>query len=437
VKTAHLISLKILADRVGYMVKKLAKHIYTWVLLGIILGILFGYFAPKQATQVDILANAFLKFIKMLIAPIIFCTITLGIAKMQNMRKVGKVAGKAFLYFEVLSTIALLLGLVIVNVLKPGSGLNINPASLDEHLIANYVTAAHAQAGNHIILGLIPKSFFEPLVNGNILQVLLIAIFSGLGLARLKERAKPIVNLLEVVVEVFFKIINGLMWLAPFGAFGAMAYTIGKYGLLTLLPLLKLILCFYGTSLIFIVVVLGAVCKLIGVNIFKLLSYIKDELLLVLGTSSSESALAPIMQKLERLGCPKEIVGLVIPTGYSFNLDGTNIYITMAALFIAQALNIPLSLPEQLTLLFVAMLTSKGASGVTGAGFITLAATLAVVPSIPVVGIVLILGIDRFMSEVRSLTNFVGNTIATLAIAAWENELDRTALKRELRDASI
>jgi aerobic C4-dicarboxylate transport protein len=419
------------------MIKNLAKHLYTWVLLGIVLGILFGYFAPNQAVLVKVLADVFLKLVKMLIAPIIFCTITLGIAKMQDIRTVGRVAGKAFLYFEGLSTIALMLGLIIVNILKPGSGLNINPTSLNGQLIIHYVTAAHTQSSGHFILSLIPGSFFEPLANGNILQVLLIAILFGFALLSLKESTVPMVNLIELVTQALFKIISRLMWLAPLGSFGAMAYTIGKYGLATLVPLMKLILCFYGTSLIFIIIILGSVCYFININIFKLLFYIKYELLLVLGTSSSESALASIMEKLERLGCAKRIVGLVIPTGYSFNLDGTNIYLTMAALFIAQALNIPLSLPEQLWLLFIAMLTSKGASGVAGAGFITLAATLAVVPSIPVAGLVLILGIDRFMSEVRSLTNIIGNTVATLAIAAWEGELDKVALINELQQPNV
>ena len=423
--------------------KGLTRHLYFWVLVGILCGGILGALYPDagatpdtfKASSLKPLGDAFIALVKMLISPVIFLTVVLGIAGMSDMKKVGRVGAKALIYFEVVSTFALALGLIVMNVVKPGKGFNVDPATLDAKAVENYAKLAHDQTTTDFILHIIPKTFTDAFTaNGDLLQVLLIAILFGFALSRLGEKGKPVFSFLEAASTVLFGMVNLVMKTAPIGAFGAMAFTIGKYGVTSIAKLASLVGTFYLTAATFVIVVLGAVAYFAGFSIFRFLNYIKSELLTVLGTSSSESALVPLMEKLERLGCSKSVVGLVVPSGYSFNLDGTNIYMTMAALFIAQALNIDLTLGQQLTLLGVAMLTSKGASGVTGAGFITLAATLAVVPSIPVAGMALILGIDRFMSECRSLTNFIGNGVATIVVSKWENELDTETLQRELAD---
>ena len=400
------------------------KILDVHVLFAIFVGVLLGVFHPELGTKMKPLGDGFIKLIKMIIAPVIFCTVVAGIAGMQDMKKIGRVGGKALLYFEVVSTFALAIGLVVANVVKPGAGFNVDPAHLDTKSIAQYTEKAHSQSTVDFIMNIIPNTFVDAFAKGDILQVLLIAILFGFSLSMMGERGRPVTKLIEDFSHVIFGVVNIVMKVAPLGAFGAMAFTIGKYGLDSLLPLAKLMGSFYLTCFLFVAVVLGAIAKMTGFSIFKFISYIKEELLIVLGTSSSESALPALMRKLEKLGCSKPVVGLVVPTGYSFNLDGTNIYMTMAALFVAQATNTDLTLTQELTILFVAMLTSKGASGITGAGFITLAATLAVVPTIPVAGMALILGIDRFMSECRALTNFVGNGVATVVVSKWEKELD-------------
>jgi aerobic C4-dicarboxylate transport protein len=406
------------------MKKPFYKILYVQVVFAIILGVLLGVFYPAIGTSMKPLGDGFIKLIKMIIAPVIFCTVVAGIAGMQDMKKVGRVGGKALLYFEVVSTFALVIGLIVANVVKPGAGFNVDVAHLDAKSIAQYTEKAQHQSTVDFLLNIIPNTFVDAFAKGDILQVLLIAILFGSALSLLGERGRPTTKIIEDFSHAIFGVVNIVMKLAPIGAFGAMAFTIGKYGLASLIPLAKLMGSFYLTCGLFVVVVLGTIAKLTGFSIFKFISYIKEELLIVLGTSSSESALPALMRKLEKLGCSKSVVGLVVPTGYSFNLDGTNIYMTMAALFVAQATNTELTLLQQLTILAVAMLTSKGASGITGAGFITLAATLAVVPTIPVAGMALILGIDRFMSECRALTNFVGNGVASVVVSKWENELD-------------
>jgi len=406
------------------MKKPFYKVLYVQVLIAIVLGVLLGVFYPELGTAMKPLGDGFIKLIKMIIAPVIFCTVVAGIAGMQDMKKIGRVGGKALLYFEVVSTFALAIGLIVANVAKPGAGFNVDPAHLDSSSIAQYTTDAHAQTTTEFIMHIIPTTFVDAFATGNILQVLLVAILFGFALSMMGERGRPVTKFIDDISHVIFGIVNIIMKVAPLGAFGAMAFTIGKYGIASLLPLAKLMGSFYLTCALFIFIVLGAIAKFTGFSIFKFIKYIKEELLIVLGTSSSESALPNLMRKLERLGCSKPVVGLVVPTGYSFNLDGTNIYMTMAALFVAQATNTDLTLTQELTILLVAMLTSKGASGITGAGFITLAATLAVVPTIPVAGMALILGIDRFMSEARALTNFIGNGVATVVVSKWENELD-------------
>ena len=406
------------------MKKPFYKILYVQVLFAIFVGVLLGVFHPELGTKMKPLGDGFIKLIKMIIAPVIFCTVVAGIAGMQDMKKIGRVGGKALLYFEVVSTFALAIGLVVANVVKPGAGFNVDPAHLDTKSIAQYTEKAHSQSTVDFIMNIIPNTFVDAFAKGDILQVLLIAILFGFSLSMMGERGRPVTKLIEDFSHVIFGVVTIVMKVAPIGAFGAMAFTIGKYGLDSLLPLAKLMGSFYLTCFLFVAVVLGAIAKMTGFSIFKFISYIKEELLIVLGTSSSESALPALMRKLEKLGCSKPVVGLVVPTGYSFNLDGTNIYMTMAALFVAQATNTDLTLTQELTILFVAMLTSKGASGITGAGFITLAATLAVVPTIPVAGMALILGIDRFMSECRALTNFVGNGVATVVVSKWEKELD-------------
>jgi aerobic C4-dicarboxylate transport protein len=405
---------------------------YLWVLAAIIVGGLIGYLWPGFGVTLKPLGDGFIALIRMLVAPIIFLTVVLGIAGAGEARNVGRVGIKAIVYFEVVSTLALLIGLVVVNVVRPGAGFNVDPATLDAGAVARYAQQAHQQSVVEFFLHLIPKTFVDAFAGGDLLQVLLVAMLFGFALLRLGERARPLLDVLEVLSRAFFGMIGLVMKLAPLGAGGAMAFTVGMYGVGSLRRLLTLMGTVYLTCALFVLIVLGAIARLTGFNLLRFIRYIREELLLVLGTSSSESALAPLMQKLERLGCPRQVVGLVIPSGYSFNLDGTNIYLAMAALFVAQALNIPLTLGQQLTLMLVAMLTSKGASGVTGAGFITLAATLSVVPSVPVAGLALILGVDRFMSEARALTNIIGNGVAALVVARWEGELDSVRLAAEL-----
>ena len=407
------------------------------VLCAIVCGVLIGYFWPAAGVALKPFGDGFIALIKMLIAPVIFLTVVLGIASGAHAKQVGRVALKAIVYFEVISTFSLIIGLVIVNVVKPGHGFNVDPATLDAGAVAKYAEQAKEQSAVEFLLHIIPKTFTDAFTNGgDLLQVLLLAVLTGLALMAMGEAAQPVLRVFEALSKAFFKMIGMVMLLAPIGAGSAMAFTVGKYGVHSLAPLLKLMGSFYLTCLLFVLIVLGFVARMAGFSILLFLRYIRDELLVVLGTSSSEVALPPLMLKLERLGCPRQVVGLVIPIGYSFNLDGTNIYLTMAALFVAQALNIDLTLPQQLAILAVAMLTSKGASGVTGAGFITLAATLMVVPSVPVAGLALILGIDRFMSEARALTNIIGNGVATIVIARWEGALDRSRLDAELAAGS-
>jgi aerobic C4-dicarboxylate transport protein len=414
--------------------RNLTRHLYFWVLLAIVIGGTIGYASPETGVKLKPLGDGFIALVKMLISPIIFCTVVLGIAGAGSMKKVGRVGGKALLYFEVVSTFALIIGLTVANLIKPGAGFNADPATLDAKAVADYAKVAASQTTTDFILHIIPTTFFNAFTgSGDLLQVLFVAVLFGYAMTHLGKEGDIVHQVISVSSHVFFRMMNVLMKAAPIGAGGAMAFTIGRYGVAALKPLALLMGSFYLTCLLFILVVLGTIAWMTGFNILKFISYIKEELLTVLGTSSSESALVPLMQKLERLGCSKSVVGLVVPSGYSFNLDGTNIYLTMAALFVAQALNIELTLRQELTILGVAMLTSKGASGVTGAGFITLAATLAVVPSIPVAGLALILGVDRFMSESRSLTNFIGNGVACIVVSRWENELDMEALGSELR----
>ncbi|MGG7438787.1 dicarboxylate/amino acid:cation symporter [Chryseobacterium arthrosphaerae] len=404
--------------------KKFYQQLYFQVIIAIIAGILLGKFYPEIGEKMKPLGDGFIKLVKMIIAPVIFITLTLGIAHMTDLKKVGRIAIKAMIYFFTFSTLALIIGLIVGNILQPGHGLNIDPASLSGD-VSQYQEKAHESTLTGFMMNIIPETLFSPLVGDNILQVLLVAILMGVALVLTKEKSQKVTDFLQDLSTPVFKIVHMLMKLAPIGAFGAMAFTIGKYGLHSVLNLLFLVATFYITSILFVVVILGAVAWYNGFNIFKLLFYLKEELLLVLGTSSSESALPGIMEKMEKAGCSRAIVGLVVPTGYSFNLDGTNIYMTLASLFIAQALNIHLPVEKQLMLLLVAMLSSKGAAGVTGAGFVTLAATLAVVPEIPIAGMTLILGIDKFMSECRALTNVIGNSVATVVVANWEKQLDK------------
>ncbi|MET0241608.1 MAG: dicarboxylate/amino acid:cation symporter [Sphingobium sp.] len=400
------------------------RHLYVQVLAAITAGVLLGHFAPAMGEALKPLGDAFIKLVKMIIAPVIFLTIVTGIAGMRDLASVGRVAGKAFLYFFTFSTLALIVGLIVANVVRPGAGLNIDPATLDATRVTEFAEKAHETTLVGFLTGVIPDTFLSALTEGNILQTLFVAILFGIGLAMIGDRGTRILDAMEDLSLAVFKVVSILMKLAPVGAFGAMAFTIGKYGVGTLANLAMLVGTFYLTSFLFVVLVLGLVARWAGFSIFSLIGYLKAELLLVLGTSSSESALPSLIEKMERAGCPKSVVGLVVPTGYSFNLDGTNIYMTLAALFIAQACNVDLTLGQQLLLLGVAMLSSKGAAGVTGAGFITLAATLSIVPSVPVAGMALILGVDRFMSECRSLTNFIGNAVATVVVSRWEGRLD-------------
>lgn len=401
------------------------RHLYVQVLAAIILGVLVGHFDPPTGEALKPIGDGFIKLVKMIIAPVIFLTIVTGIAGMRDLKRVGRVALKALAYFLFFSTLALIIGLIVANLVRPGEGLNIDPATLDAAKVSDYAAKAHDTTLTGFLLDTIPDTFLSSLTAGNILQTLLVSILFGIALALTGDKASKVLDLLNQLSLVMFRLVAIIMAAAPIGAFGAMAFTIGKYGAESLVNLAELVVVFYATALLFVLVVLGAMARLAGFSIFKLIAYLKAELLLVLGTSSSESALPSLIEKLERAGCPKSIVGLVVPTGYSFNLDGTNIYMTLAALFIAQAVGIDLSLGDQLLLLGVAMLSSKGAAGVTGAGFITLAATLSIVPSVPVAGMALILGIDRFMSECRSLTNFIGNAVATIVVTRWEGALDK------------
>jgi aerobic C4-dicarboxylate transport protein len=412
------------------------RSLYFIVLVAIIAGGAIGHFWPDLGESLKPLGDAFIKLVKMIIAPVIFLTITTGIAGMRDLKQIGRVAAKAFAYFLVFSTLALIIGLVIANVVQPGRGLNIDPATLNAGAVSQYAAAAHESTIVGFLTGIIPGTLVSAFVEGNILQVLFVSILFGIAMAIVGDAAAPVQRALESLSQIVFKLVAILMKAAPVGAFGAFAFTIGAYGLGAIANLAALIATFYLTSLVFVFGILGLVAWVNGFSIFRLVAYLKEELLLVLGTSSSEAALPSLMEKLERAGAPKAVVGLVVPTGYSFNLDGTNIYMTMAALFIAQAMNIELSLQDQVLLLLVAMLSSKGAAGITGAGFITLAATLAVVPSEPLAGMALILGIDRFMSECRALTNFIGNAVATLVVARWEGQLDRDMLHAALRSGS-
>jgi aerobic C4-dicarboxylate transport protein len=402
------------------------------VMFAMVVAVAFGYLCPAKAIAMKPLGDAFIRLITMIITLIIFCTVVSGIAGMEDMKKVGRVGGKALLYFEVVSTLALFIGLIVGNVARPGMGFNINPATLDPKAVAEYAGQAKAQSITEFLVHIIPTTIVDAFAKGDILQVLLVAILFGFALSKMGPRCKPLVDLIDALTQAVFGIVNILMRLAPIGAFGAMAFTIGKYGIASLGPLFKLIVTFYLTCTLFVLVILGGIAKLTGFNIIKFLIYIKEEILLVLAVSSSEPALPTLMQKLEKLGCSKALVGLVVPTGYTFNTDGTSIYMTMAALFVAQATNIPLTLTQQLTIVTVAILTSKGASGVQGAAFIALVATLSVVPTIPVAGMALILGIDRFMSMFRAIINMIGNGVATIVVARWENEVDRETLKRNL-----
>ncbi|MCH4267614.1 MAG: dicarboxylate/amino acid:cation symporter [Brevundimonas sp.] len=412
--------------------RALHRQLYVQVLAAIILGGLIGHFAPTTGESFKPLGDAFIKLVKMVIAPVIFLTIATGIAGMRDIRKVGGVALKALGYFLVVSTFALILGLIVANVVRPGAGMNIDPASLNAGAVQQYVQAAHDSTIVGFLMHVIPNTVAGAFADGEILQVLFFSIPFGLALAMIGDRGLPVLTVLESLSEAFFKLVAMFMKAAPIGAFGAFAFTIGRYGIGSVVNLAALVATFYVTAILFVVLVLGLIARIHGFSILKLLRYLRQELLLVLGTSSSEAALPSLLEKLERAGCPKTIVGLVVPTGYSFNLDGTNIYMTLAALFIAQAVGVHLSLEEQLLLLAVAMLSSKGAAGVTGAGFITLAATLTVVPSVPVAGLALILGIDRFMSECRALTNFIGNAVATIVVSRWEGVLDVERLDRAL-----
>ena len=410
------------------------KSLYVQVLIAIVLGVLLGHFYPAMGTEMKPLGDGFIKLIKMIIAPIIFCTVVVGIAGMEDMKKVGKTGGLALLYFEIVSTLALVVGLVLVNLLQPGVGMNIDPASLDTKGIASYIVPGKIETTTQFLLNIIPVSVIDAFAKNEILQVLLIAIMFGFALHRFGGRGTLVFDFIEKISHVLFGIVGIIMKVAPIGAFGAMAFTIGKYGVGSLLSLGKLMGTFYGTCLIFVFIVLGTIAKLHGFNIFKFIRYIKEELFIVLGTSSSETVLPRMMIKLENLGVKKSVVGLVIPTGYSFNLDGTAIYLTMAAVFIAQATNTPMTLTQQITLLAVLLLTSKGAAGVTGSGFIVLAATLSAVGGIPVAGLALILGIDRFMSEARALTNLVGNGVATVVVAKWTGDVDVATMHMRLNN---
>ncbi|WP_324022723.1 dicarboxylate/amino acid:cation symporter [Aeromonas caviae] len=414
------------------MHKKIVSSLYFQVILAITIGICLGHVYPSLGADMKPLGDGFVKLIKMIIAPVIFCTVVTGIAGMESMKAVGKTGAIALIYFEVVSTLALIIGLCVVNVLQPGAGMNVDPSSLDASAISVYADQAQSQGIIPFLLDVIPASVIGAFAGGNMLQVLLFAVLFGFSLHHIGEKGKPIFNIIDGFSQVIFGIINMIMKLAPIGAFGAMAFTIGKYGIGSLVQLGQLIASFYLTCLLFIFLVLGSIAKANGFSIVRFIAYIREELLIVLGTSSSESVLPRMLVKMEALGCKKSVVGLVIPTGYSFNLDGTSIYLTMAAVFIAQATNTPLDLFHQLTLLVVLLISSKGAAGVTGSGFIVLAATISAVGHLPLAGLALILGIDRFMSEARALTNLIGNGVATLVVARYCDQLDEATMQDAL-----
>ncbi|MFW2161720.1 dicarboxylate/amino acid:cation symporter [Acinetobacter beijerinckii] len=416
---------------------KFYQILYVQVIFAIVAGILLGHFFPEFGESLKPLGEAFIKLVKMIIAPVIFLTVVTGIAGMKNLGSVGRVTGKAMIYFLTFSTLALIIGLIVGNLIEPGHGLNIDPSTLHSTKVDEYAAKAHESTITGFLMNIIPDTLISPFVSGQILQVLFVAVLFGLALAKSGDLGRPVTDFLQQLTNPVFTLVGMLMKFAPIGAFGAMAFTIGAYGISSIGNLMLLIATFYITALLFVIIVLGAVAKYNGFSIIDLIRYIKDELWLVLGTSSSEAALPSLMAKMEKAGCEKSVVGLVIPTGYSFNLDGTNIYMTLAALFIAQACNIELSFTQQITILLVAMLSSKGAAGITGAGFITLAATLSVVPAIPVAGMALILGIDRFMSECRALTNLVGNACATIVVAKWDNALDKEQLDQALKHGIV
>ncbi|WP_413456802.1 dicarboxylate/amino acid:cation symporter [Herbaspirillum huttiense] len=415
----------------------LYKSLYFQVLCAIVIGIALGHFYPSTGEAMKPLGDGFVKLIKMIIAPVIFCTVVIGIAGMEDMKKVGKTGGLALLYFEVVSTVALVIGLLLVNFLQPGVGMNVDPASLDTKSIAAYTAPGKMGSVTDFVLGIIPTSMVDAFAKGDVLQVLLVAVLFGFALHKFGGRGTLVFDFIEKISHVLFSVVGAIMKVAPIGAFGAMSFTIGKYGVGSLFSLAKLMGTFYLTCLLFIFVVLGIITRLHGFSIWKFVKYIKEELLIVLGTSSSESVLPRMLAKMENAGAKKTVVGLVIPTGYSFNLDGTAIYLTMAAVFIAQATNTPMTFVQELTLLGVLLLTSKGAAGITGSGFIVLAATLSAVGHVPVAGLALILGIDRFMSEARALTNTIGNGVATLVVAKWSGELDSERLTKVLNNETV
>jgi aerobic C4-dicarboxylate transport protein len=414
--------------------KKTPFYLTLWgqVLIGVALAIIYGYFYPVSAAKMKPLGDGFIRLITMVITVIIFCTVVTGIAGMENLKKVGRIGGKALLYFEIVSTLALFTGMLVGNVTHPGSGFNINPATLDAKSVADYAGAAKQQSVTEFLMNIIPTTMVDAFAKGNILQVLLVATLFGFALSIVGEKSRPVVELFDALTHAVFGVINIVMKLAPIGAFGAMAFTIGKYGIASLGPLARLIAIFYVTCIFFVLVVFGLIAWVSGFNIIKFLTYIKEEIVVVLATSSSDPALPTLMAKMEKLGCSKSLVGLVVPTGYTFNTDGSSMYMTMAALFVAQATNIHLTIGQQLTIFAVAVLTSKGASGVTGAAFIALVATLMVIPTIPVAGMALLIGIDRFMSMARACVNMIGNGVATLVVARWENELDKVTLQKNL-----
>ena len=409
------------------------RILYVQVLIAVALGIFTGWLFPDLGKSLKPLGDGFIKLVKMLIAPIIFCTVVHGVASMKDLKKLGRVGAKTLFYFEVVSTLALIIGLVVVNVLRPGDGFNIDPKTLDPAQTQSYVQNAQHLTTAEFLLNIIPSTFFSAFVSGDLLQVLLVSLLAAFAISALGERGAPVLHVIDRASEIFFGVMRLVVKVAPIGAFGAMAFTIGSYGLGSLTKLIALMGGFYLTALLFVVFILGGIGLWSGFSIFKFLNFIKDEILLVVGTSSSETALPGMIDKMKRLGCAPATVGLVIPTGYSFNLDGTNIYMAMAAVFLAQATNTPLDLSQQIGLLLIAMITSKGASGVTGAGFITLAATLAAVPSIPITSLALLIGIDRFMSECRAVTNLIGNGVATVAISRWEGEVTKETLRERLR----
>lgn len=412
--------------------KPLYADLSFQVLVGVAIAILLGYVSPTIAVAMKPLGDVFIRMITMIITLVIFCTLVTGIAGMEDMKKVGRVGGKALLYFEVVSTLALLIGLLVGNVVHPGNGFNINPATLDAKAVADYAGQAKAQSVTEFLVHVVPTTVFDAFAKGDILQVLLVSLLFGFALSFAGQRGKPLADFLDTLTRIVFGVVAILMRFAPIGAFGAMAFTIGKYGLASLGPLVKLMATLYITAILFVVVLLGGIARLAGFNIFRFLWFLREEILVVLATSSSEPVLPNLMAKLEKLGCSKTLVGLVVPTGYTFNADGTSLYMTLAALFVAQATNTHLTLIQQFTILGVALLTSKGASGVQGAAFIALVASMMVIPTIPVAGMALILGIDRFLSMCRAVVNMTGNAVATVVIARWENELDRNALQHHL-----